>query len=272
MGGIVNPAAGTSAVEYFPQFDDFIFHNGLFVGTTVNDVNGYAYLTYSTDGMNWTTSLLGGSGHGQTTVSDAGIYHIVSEDGGYYTVSFAEVSPPALLHFEAEAVPSFGGENSRLSWETKNDSVIAYYLVQHSLDTVRWDSIGQVIAEKREKKERATERYQFIQDNPPPGANYYRLGLTDSSGHRWWSPIRRVDIRKDICIYPNPARDVLHVQLPEAGRARLTVYSGAWLPVRQEDVSGYDVSINLWSLPPGVYYLLVFQDGQRYSKLFRIAE
>jgi hypothetical protein len=273
MGGIVNPAAGTSEVEYFPQFDDFIYHNGQYVGTVVNNVNGYAYLAYSADGMNWTTSQLAGSGHARTTVSDSGIYHIVSADGGYYTVTFAEAAPPVLLRFEAVAVPSLMGENSRLTWETKNDSVIAYYLVQHSLDTVRWDSIGQVIPEKREKKEWETERYQFIQDDPPAGANYYRIGLIDRNGRRWWSPIRRVDIRgKDICIYPNPAKDVLHVQLPEPGRAWLTVYNRAWVPVRQEDVSGYDVSINLWSLPPGVYYLIVFQDGQRYSKVFMIAE
>jgi hypothetical protein len=65
---------------------------------------------------------------------------------------------------------------------------------------------------------------------------------------------------------------VLPVQLPEAGQARLMVYNRAWLPVRQEYASGYDVSINLWSIAPGVYDLIVYQDGQRYSKVFVIAE
>jgi hypothetical protein len=50
------------------------------------------------------------------------------------------------------------------------------------------------------------------------------------------------------------------------------VYNRAWLPVRQEYASGYDVSINLWSIAPGVYDLIVYQDGQRYSKVFVIAE
>jgi hypothetical protein len=269
MGGVTNPAARTTAVEYFPQFDDFIYHNGLFVGTTVNSVYGTTYLTYSTDGMNWTTTPLGGSGNGQMIVTDSGIYHIVGQDGGYYTVRFTEPAPPMLLRFEAEAVRSFGGEDSRLRWEIKNDSSIAYYLVQHSLDTVRWDSIGQVFPEKRE---RATERYQFIQDDPPAGANYYRIGLIDRDGSRSWSPIRRVDIRKEgIRIYPNPARDVLHVQLPGDGPARLTVFSNEWLPVRQVDARGNNVSIDLWGLRPGIYYLQVFQDGKCYSAEFMIA-
>lgn len=273
MGGIVHPAVGTSAVDYFPQFDDFIFHNGRFVGTAVDRVDSRTYLVYSTDGMNWTTSPLGGSGHGRTTVSDADIYHIVSQDGGFYTVSFAEATRPVLLRFEAVAVPSFGGENSRLSWKTKNDSDIAYFLVQHSLDTVHWDSIGRVKAEKREKEKREVERYEFIHEGPPAGANYYRLGLTDHDGRRWWSPTRKVEIRgKDIYIYPNPVKGVLHVQLPEAGRAKLIVFNRAWVPVREQMGNGYTVSINVRSLPAGVYYLLVFQDGKRYSKEFIIAD
>jgi hypothetical protein len=279
MGGIVHPAEGTSAVDYFPTFDDFIYRNGWFVGTMLNGVDGHTYLVYSTDGMNWTTSPLGGSGHARTTVSAADIYHIVGEDGGYYTASFAGATPPLLLHFQATAMPSRDGEDSRLRWEIKNDPDIAYFLVQHSLDSMRWDSIGKVDAEKRGKKQernekkRGVERYQFIHENPPVGANYYRIGITDGEERRWWSPVRNVDIRgKDLCIYPNPARDVLHVQLPEAGRARLIVYNHAWLPVRGRVTSGDKVSIDLRSLPPGIYYLQVFQGGKRYSKEFIIAE
>jgi hypothetical protein len=145
--------------------------------------------------------------------------------------------------------------------------------VQHSLDTVRWDSIGRVNADRRERRDWATERYQFIQDGPPVGANYYRIGLAARDGSRWWSPIRRVDIRKEgIRVYPNPARDVLHVQLPGEGPARLTVFNNAWLPVRQLDARGDNVSIDLRSLRPGVYYLQVFQDGKSYSTEFMIAE
>ena len=274
MGGIVNPAAGTTAVEYFSQFDDFVYHNGLFAGTTVNNANGYVYLTYSTDGMNWTTTPLGGSGNGQMTVSDSGIYHIVSADGGYYTVRFSEPAPPpVLLSFDAVAIPSYGGENSRLTWETKNDSSIAYFLVQHSLDTVRWDSIGQVTPDRQDRREWSAERFQFIQDGPPAGANYYRLGLIDRDGSRQWSPIRRVDIRKDrLRVYPNPARDVLHVQLPGDGPARLVIFDNEWLPVRQLNVRGDNVSIDVWSLRRGMYYLQVFQDGKIYSAEFMIAD
>ncbi len=280
MGVISNPAPGTSAVNYFSQFDDFIYRSGLFVGTVANTANGLAYVIYSSDGSNWTTSPLGGSGNSRTVVSNAGIYHIVSADGGFYTVSFTKAPPPpSLLRFEAEAVTSYGGgEDARLRWETKDEPDIAYFLVQHSLDTVRWDSIGEVNAEKRgDKEERnekkwGVERYHFIHEAPPAGVNYYRIGITDGEGRRWWSPVRKVDIRGDIRVYPNPARDVLHVQLPEAEPARLIVFNHAWQPVRERVSSGYEVSIDLRSLPTGVYYLLVFQDGQRYSKEFIIVK
>jgi hypothetical protein len=108
----------------------------------------------------------------------------------------------------------------------KFDSAIAYFLVQHSQDSVHWDS--------------------------------------------WWSSVRKVEIKKDMYIYPNPARDVLHVQLPEPGRSRLVVFNRGWTPVRELVASGYDFSIDLHSLSPGVYYLLGLQDGQSYSKEFII--
>ena len=273
MGSIVHPSTGTSATNYFPQYDDFIYHNGRFVGTATNNVNGRAYLVYSSDGMNWTTSPLDGSGYGRMTVSNSDTYHIVSQDGGFYTVSFAKATQPVLLYFEAVAVPSFRGENSLLRWETKNGSDIAYYLVQHSLDKIHWDSIGGVKAEKRERVKRKVESYEFIHEGPPAGTNYYRIGLTDEDGHRLWSPTRKVEIRgKDISIHPNPVRDVLHVQLPEAGRAKLIILNHSWTQVREQMGSGYTESIDVRSLPAGVYYLLVFQGGKRYSKEFIIAE
>ena len=121
-----------------------------------------------------------------------------------------------------------------------------------------------------EDKERAIEHYQFTQDDPPAGANYYRLGITGDNGQRSWSVVRKVEIKKDICIYPNPARDVLHVQLPEPGRSRLIIFNRGWIPVREREATGRDVTLDLRSLSPGNYYLLVLQDGQRYSAEFMI--
>jgi hypothetical protein len=247
------------------------------VGTAVSNDNGHTYLVYSTDGMNWTADSMIGTGNARSIVSASDTFYIVGGDGTYYTVSFASPTAPALLRFDAEAVRSFGGEDSRLRWETKGDSGIAYFLVQHSVDTVHWDSIGSVNAESRkdkddrhENKERTTERYQFTQEDPPAGANYYRLGITGDNGQRWWSPVREVEIKKDIWIYPNPAHDVLHVQLPEAARSRLVIFNPGWIPVRERVGIDRDVTLDLRSLPPGNYYLLVLQDGQRYSAEFMI--
>jgi hypothetical protein len=278
MGGVTSSGSGTLAGDYTPQSDDFNYHNGKMVGTAVSTANGHTCLVYSTDGMNWTADSLIGTGNARSIVSASDTFYIVGGDGTYYTVSFAgTAAPPALLRFDAEAVRSFGGEDSRLRWETKGDSGIAYFLVQHSVDTVHWDSIGSVNAERRkdtddrhEDKERAIEHYQFTQDDPPAGANYYRLGITGDNGQRSWSVVRKVEIKKDICIYPNPARDVLHVQLPEPGRSRLIIFNGGWIPVREGVATGSDVTLNLRSLSPGNYYLLVLQDGQRYSAEFMI--
>ncbi|HET6256646.1 MAG TPA: hypothetical protein VFE32_21405 [Puia sp.] len=278
MGGVTSSGSGTPAGEYTPQSDDFYYHNGEMVGTAVSTANGHTYLIYSTDGMNWSADSLIGTGNARSIVSAADTFYIVGGDGSYYTVTFGQApAPPTLLRFEAEAVRSFGGEDARLRWDIKGDSGIAYFLVQHSVDSIQWDSIGSVNAERRKHKgERhedevqAIDHYQFTQENPPAGANYYRLGITADNGQRSWSVVRKVEIKKDICIYPNPARDVLHVQLPEPGRSRLIIFNRGWIPVREAEGRGSDVTLELRSLSPGSYYLLVLQDGQRYGAEFII--
>jgi len=269
-GSIVNPAPGTAAGDYVTQFADFVYHNGQFVGSAQDMVDHHAYLLYSSDGMSWTTTPLNGPGEARTIVVDGDTYRIVGDAGGRYSVTFP--GPPAkLLDFRAMAVGSRTGENSRLSWRTAGETNIDYFLVQHSLDTLHWDSIGMVNAIERRH---GTANYQFTHMDPPAGANYYRLGLIDTNGRRQWSSIRRVDIRnrRNVCIYPNPARGVLHVQLPEPGPATLVVYNNAGRLVRQQVVSGYNATLNLGSLPAGFYHLLIFQGGNRYQKEFIIAE
>jgi len=268
-GSIVNPAPGTSVGDYITQFGDFLYHNGQFVGSAADRVNHQAYLVYSSDGMNWTTTPLNGPEQARTIVMDGDIYRIVGDGGGRYSITFPG-TPATLLDFKAKAVGSRDGEDSRLSWRTAGESNIAYFLIQHSLDTLHWDSIGKVNAIERSH---GRTGYQFTHEGPPAGANYYRLGLVDKDGRRQWSSIRRVDIRNkgNIRIYPNPVRGVLRVQLPGPEPASLSVYNSAGRMVRQQVVSGYSATLDLGSLPAGVYHLLVLQGGKRYHKEFIIA-
>jgi hypothetical protein len=270
-GSIVNPAPGTTAADYIVQFADFVYHNGQFVGTAEDRVNSQAYLVYSADGTNWTTTPLNGPEQPRTILVDGDVYRIVGDDGGRYTVGFSGTLPITLFDFQAVAVGSATSENSRLSWQTASESNSAYFLVQHSLDAVHWDSIGKVTAAGETQ---STMAYQFTQTAPPAGANYYRLGLTDRDGQRQWSPVRKVDIgsQQSVRLYPNPAKDMVQLQLPGSGPASLVIYNSAGLPVQQQIVTGYSVTLDLRSLTAGTYHLMVFQSGKRYTKEFIVAD
>ena len=119
-----------------------------------------------------------------------------------------------------------------------------------------------------------TTSYEYTQAEPPAGANYYRLGLTDLDGRRQWSPVRQVNIgdQGDIRLYPNPVKGMVQLQLPGSESASLVIYNSAGLPVRQQIVSGYSAALDLRSLTAGTYHLLVFQGGKRYNKEFIITE
>jgi hypothetical protein len=73
-------------------------------------------------------------------------------------------------------------------------------------------------------------------------------------------------------VFPNPAKGVIQVQLPEPGPANLVIYNSAGLLMRQQVVSGYSATVDLGSLTAGIYHLLVFQGGKKYSKEFIITK
>jgi hypothetical protein len=160
--------------------------------------------------------------------------------------------PQNLLTFTA----SKGDNKVVLNFTTTNELNVASFEVERSLDGSSFTTIGTVPGEG------ANGKYAFIDAQPLPAANYYRLKLIDPNGSYSYSKI--VTIRYDkyasVAIFPNPVKDVLNVQLHlPAGAISLQIIDGMGRMVKtvtlQSSGSTLSTAIDIRALAAGQYYL-----------------
>jgi hypothetical protein len=164
----------------------------------------------------------------------------------------AVVLPQNLLSFTA----SKGDNKVILNFTTTNELNVASFDVERSPDGSSFTKIGTVTGEG------ANGQYAFIDAHPLPSLNYYRLKMIDRNGGYSYS--KMVTIRYDkngsIAIFPNPAKDVLTVQLHmPAGAISLQIIDGMGRMVKtislQSSGSTLSTAIDIRELAAGQYYI-----------------
>jgi hypothetical protein len=87
------------------------------------------------------------------------------------------------------------------------------YEVQYSNNSQAFALIGTVAARNNVN----APAYSFTHNTPGAGKLYYRLKMLDKDGSYEYSPVRVVDLSKNISlqVYPNPASSVLHINITD---------------------------------------------------------
>ena len=154
------------------------------------------------------------------------------------------------------------GHTVDLQWTTATEQNSKYFNVERSQDGLNWSSIGQVTAAGNSQD---LLQYNYVDQKPVTGANYYRLQEVADDGSSIYSPIRNVDFTDAataISWYPNPTHD--RVTLTSNSNLKsitLTSLDGRILQTVEGFASGQ--SIDLSRYPFGIYFLIIrTTDGQ----------
>ncbi len=111
------------------------------------------------------------------------------------------VLPVELISFNASL---YEGDKVLVAWSVNTEINFFGYDVESSVDGIHFNKIGFV-------ESNHSSSYNFIDNNPIPGLNYYRLKLLDKDGTFSYSMVRVVKISSTsnnvITIYPNPTKD-----------------------------------------------------------------
>lgn len=161
-------------------------------------------------------------------------------------------SPVRLSYFKGISL-----ENKiSLSWQTEVETNSSYFVVQRSGNAQEFGDL-QIIKSKGESVEKTT--YQFIDQNPFPGMNYYRLRQVDNDGSTTYSKIIDINAEggaSETLVYPNPGIGTFNVRSNET-ILESEVYNSSGKSVAVElEKSGDKYQLDFLQKPEsGLYFL-----------------
>lgn len=182
------------------------------------------------------------------SIGDTGGGHLVEGGVDNFEMMPLATLPLELTAFTAEAVDK---RTAQLNWTTQTEINSSHFMVQRSIDGVRFTTIGQVSAMGNTT---SAERYVFRDTEAFTGSNYYRLKMIDLDGSFAYSDTKTVAFAgegEQLLVYPNPATDFLYFAEPVNGPVRIYGMDGRL--VREIKAEGDRIDTS--ELVPGTYLI-----------------
>lgn len=151
-----------------------------------------------------------------------------------------------------------------LDWSTTNEINNEYFEIERSPDARSWELLGRV---KSHRESNDIQFYNFKDQHPIDGINYYRLKMTDRDGSFAFSDIRLVkfDLDLDIVFLPNPTPGKLYLRsnnLKSLDHIQLINPLGKILYDKKKQNNGADFdSLDLSDLSSGIYFVIVTSES-----------
>ena len=167
---------------------------------------------------------------------------------------------------------SFGGKlketKIELNWVTASEQQNYMFEIEKSTNPKYFERIGQV---KGNGDVNFKNEYQFIDNQPFAGINYYRLKQIDFNGTFSYSKIiaviNDIEVEQSLNIYPNPAINQINIQLSDSKSAvsNVFIYGIDGRLFKHQNTTTIDVS----NFNSGTYIIEVQdKDDRVFRKLF----
>ena len=255
---------GNTATYYYKPIPVILsIENGCPVDPTLATVHATVpsgELNYSLDGINYQTSK-----HLISTSSNTNITIYVQEITCMEVISQAYVLdcslPVSLVDFEVKKSES----GHLLNWTTASEENFDYFDIQRAGENQKFESLHFLSGQG---KSEILQYYQFEDEKPLLGENYYRLAMVDLDGSLEYSKVISLlsHQKESVFIFPNPVKGRLFIQLSNLRPSgeTLSIFSNTGHLMWRENISGdtedlWECDTSNW--PTGLYFLQVSQEG-----------
>ncbi len=201
-----------------------------------------------------------------TTDSDPSTFKFEVDDGIYIDDLSVIKSNTFLFSLPVNFLSFTGSLQSdqtvKLDWEAVVDNEHDYFAIERSSDGSNYSTIG--VGPQMAP-------YQFIDQHPNQGNNFYRIRQVDKNGSVAYSKVVSVVVSKPVTItlYPNPVIDILNLKLSNKQadqlKIELTDVQGrsVYSKVSLVSQSTIELNIDMKSFKPQVYILKITNhDGE----------
>jgi hypothetical protein len=187
----------------------------------------------------------------------------------YTEFLFGSPLPLSWLYVKAEA----RNEDVYLQWATAMEENASSFIIEYSTNGASYKAVGEVAADNKQ----TGSVYKFIHQAPESGAAYYRIKQTDKDGKYTWSKVVTLLINNNLkapVLFPNPARSMVHIALPESMQAaQITVYDANG---RQLKIIPGVINTTVYSIPVNEfkkgYYFVSIKTGSTQKTISFIKE
>jgi len=183
-------------------------------------------------------------------------YHGFSNKG---TSSLMTTLPVELSNISLKAMD----DKVEIQWQTFSELNNEMFVVQRSLDGKSWIDLGNI---KGKGNSNNTQNYQFLDNRPQPGINYYRLKQVDFDGLFDYSSIKGIEFyatgyNELVSLYPTISSRSVTIQTLKDfdGQARIQLLNNQFVLVRELWWDGDDKSIplDISQLSNGNYFVII---------------
>jgi hypothetical protein len=174
------------------------------------------------------------------------------------------ILPVTMLNFTAQAQTN---NTALLQWTTATETNNKGFSVERSADSLSWAELTFVNSMATGGNSSVQYNYQFTDNSPLAGDNFYRLKQMDLNGTTTYSAVRKLSFEKNatsLQVYPNPATGEVRVTLPtEANNIqyKLIGTNGALIMSgTMNNLGGYG-RISVSNVAAGMYFLQVITNN-----------
>jgi hypothetical protein len=167
--------------------------------------------------------------------------------------------PIDLISFEARHVDN----STKLAWSTASEFNFDYFEIQRAIGSTDFRALGELSGAGEDVE--TIQEYEFIDEKPLNGINYYRLKSIDLDGAFEFSDIQAIQYKFDarFDIYPNPSDgSSLNVLMDKVEEGyQMVVYDNMGLQVYESLIKGHDEPYSLPNLKSGMYTVKLLGRG-----------
>ena len=249
------------------NYSDNIWH---LITSVVNNSTMYLYIDGKLSGTlivpNSNSDICNGNLHfGTSWNNDEAWYEGKMDDIRIYNRALDSAEIQALFHEGGYLLPvsiekisaSNNDKSITLNWQTATEVNTINFIIQHSANG---NSFTNINTEKAIGS--GANSYEFTDNSPVNGINYYRLQSVDKDGSSSYSKVVSVNFgdKQTFSIIPNPAKDFASISFSKSvDKATIAVYNITGKQVITQSLNGSTntYKLNTQTLKNGLYVIKV---------------